>query len=58
MAAAIKKEFGVEAKLLAGHNGVFQVSVDGQLAYDNHMKCGPMPKPEDIIPSIRELRGE
>jgi predicted Rdx family selenoprotein len=58
VAAAIKKEFGVQAKLLPGHNGVFQVSVDGHLVFNNELKCGPMPKPEDIIPSIRELRGE
>jgi predicted Rdx family selenoprotein len=57
VAAAIKREFQVEAKLLAGHNGVFQVSVDGELVFNNEMKCGPMPKPEDIIPKIRELRG-
>ena len=58
MAAAIKNEIGVEAKLLGGHNGVFQVSVDGELVFDNEMKCGPMPKPEEIVSSIRAHRAD
>ena len=58
MAAAIRSELGLEAVLLGGHNGVFQVSANGQLVYDNGMKCGPLPRPEEILPGIRALMEE
>ena len=36
MAAQLKEEFGVEATLIKGHSGVFDVTVDGDLVFSKY----------------------
>jgi selenoprotein W-related protein len=36
LAASLKKEFGVEAELIRGTGGVFDVRVDGDLVFSKH----------------------
>ena len=33
MAAELKSHFGADAELIASHNGVFEVTVDGRLIF-------------------------
>lgn len=57
MAAAVKSEFGVDAELIQGHGGIFDVSVDGAIAFTNAGRCGPLPWPEEVVQAIRDARG-
>lgn len=52
MAAVIKSNPGLTAQLVEGHNGIFEVTVNGQNLYDNQGKCSQLPKTEDIIKSL------
>lgn len=52
MAVAIEREVGVTPVLQDGHDGVFEVTVDGRLIFTNHSRCGALPRPEDILPLI------
>jgi len=53
MAAVIKSNLGLTAQLVEGHNGIFQVTANGQELYHNHGKCGQLPTPMDILKSIQ-----
>ncbi len=53
MAAVIKSNLSLTAQLLEGHNGIFQVTANGQELYHNHGKCGQLPTPVDILKSIQ-----
>jgi selenoprotein W-related protein len=48
LAAEIKEETGVEASLIKGSNGVFDVVVDGKLIYSKH-QTGRFPEPDEVI---------
>jgi selenoprotein W-related protein len=49
--AAIQEARGVEAELVRGANGVFDVVVDGRLIYSKH-KTGRFPDPEEILAEL------
>jgi selenoprotein W-related protein len=49
--AAIQEARGVEAKLVRGKNGVFDVVVDGKLIYSKH-ETGRFPDPEEILAEL------
>jgi selT/selW/selH-like putative selenoprotein len=53
--AAIKKEFGIAADLKEGHGGVFDVTIDGKLAYSKH-ETYRFPTNDEIFVKIRELK--
>jgi len=36
LAASLKKEFGVDAELIRGTGGIFDVRVDGELVFSKH----------------------
>ncbi len=55
MAAAIKKEFGIEPKLIEGSGGVFDVTVDGKMVYSKH-ETGRFPNDDEVLPKIAKLR--
>ncbi len=44
MAAELKESHGVEAELIAGGGGVFEIKADGQLIYAK-AETGRFPKP-------------
>ena len=53
--AAIKKEFGITADLTEGHGGVFDVVINGKLAYSKH-ETYRFPSNDEVFVKIRELR--
>ncbi len=56
MAAAIKKTFGIEPKLIAGGGGIFDVHADGKLIYSKH-ETGRFPEDDEIIKLLRPVAG-
>jgi selT/selW/selH-like putative selenoprotein len=55
LAASLKQEFGVEAELIRGTNGVFDVAVDGQLVFSKH-QLRRFPEDGEVEAAIRALR--
>ena len=54
MAASLKQEFGVEAELIHGTGGVFDVRVDGELVFSKH-DVGRFPDDGEVEAEIRAL---
>ena len=52
MAARLKQAFEVEAKLIKGGGGIFDVVVDGQLMYSKH-QTGQFPDEAALVRRIR-----
>lgn len=48
MSAAIKAQYGVEATLVKGSGGVFEIYKDGKLIHSKK-QSGKFPKQEDIL---------
>ena len=55
MLAALKKKFGVEAKLIAGGGGIFEVTVDGKVVFDK-FSMGRFPEDQEVIDQIDEIK--
>ncbi len=51
MAAAIKEKCGVEAQLIAGGGGIFDVKADGQLVYSKH-QTGRFPEDAEVLEAL------
>ena len=49
--ARIKEARGVEAELIKGDNGVFDVVVDGELIYSKQ-QTGRFPDPDEILAKL------
>jgi selT/selW/selH-like putative selenoprotein len=54
LAAEIKKEFGVESRLVKGSGGVFNVIVGNEKIYSKH-DSGRFPDEREIIEKLRGL---
>lgn len=54
MAASLKQRFGVDAELIRGKDGVFDVHVDGQLIFSKH-QLGRFPEPDEVENAIARL---
>jgi hypothetical protein len=54
LAAAIENKFGTTVKLIEGHNGVYNVAVNGNLIFTNQGKCSERPTEEQIIEEIQK----
>jgi len=54
LAASLKQEFGVEAELIRGTGGVFDVRVDGELVFSKH-DVGRFPDDGEVEAEIRAL---
>jgi len=52
----LKKEFGVEAQLIPGDGGVFDVTVDGTLVYSKHRTGRHMRDAQEVIDLIHEMQ--
>lgn len=52
MGAAIFDAFGVEAELIQGKNGIFDVKVDGTLVFSKH-EAGRFPDNDEILSLLR-----
>lgn len=51
MADTIRRELGVEPKLVEGSGGIFDVKVDGRLIYSKH-QTGRFPEDEEILSAL------
>ncbi len=49
--AAIRDARGVEAQLIEGDNGVFDVEVDGRRVFSKH-EAGRFPDPDEILAKL------
>jgi len=53
MAARISEAFGIEAELIKGRNGVFDVVADDKLIFSKH-QVGRFPDDEEVIKLLRK----
>jgi len=51
LAKILKDKFGVDAKLIAGGGGVFDVAIDGTKIFSKHDE-GRFPDEDEIVASI------
>jgi predicted Rdx family selenoprotein len=54
LAADIKASFGVQPELVAGSNGVFDVTVDDTLIFSKGMD-GDFPRAAQLIADLRQM---
>lgn len=54
LAARIKDIFGITAKLVDGHNGIYEVAINGQAAATNQGECTGIPAEDDILSALRK----
>ena len=54
MAAELKSHFSVDAELIASHNGVYEVSVEGKLVFSKR-SLGRFPDDGEVLELIRSL---
>ncbi|MEW6599343.1 MAG: Rdx family protein [Nitrospirota bacterium] len=54
LAAKIKETCDIEAKLIEGSSGIFDIAVDGKLIYSKQ-KTGVFPDESEIIKIINEI---
>lgn len=52
MAAELRNEFGADARLVRGKDGVFEVEVDGDLVFSKR-RLGRFPDPGEVARAIR-----
>jgi selenoprotein W-related protein len=52
----LKDEFDVQATLIAGGGGIFDVVVDGDRIYSKH-ETGSFPEDDEIVQVLRERAG-
>jgi selT/selW/selH-like putative selenoprotein len=55
LAASLKQRFGIEAELIRGANGVFDVRVDGSLVFSKDAS-DRFPEPGEVESAIERLR--
>jgi len=53
LAEELRTQFGVEAKLVPGSHGIFDVVVDGKLVYSK-FETGRFPNPGEVVENIRK----
>ena len=53
----MKKRFGVEADLIKGKDGIFDVRVDGTLVFSKH-QLHRFPEPDEVERAIEALRSK
>jgi hypothetical protein len=56
LAARIKDIFGIAAKLVDGHNGIYAVKINGKEIVTNQGKCSGIPSVETILQEIRKYQ--
>jgi hypothetical protein len=54
LAARIKEIFGITAQLVDGHNGIYEVAINGKVVVTNQGKCSGIPSDEAILQEIRK----
>lgn len=54
LAARIGDIFGISPQLLEGHNGIYEVAINGKVVVTNQGKCSGVPSDEAILQEIRK----
>ncbi len=54
LAARIKEVFGITPQLVEGHNGIYEVTINGQVAATNQGKCAGLPGEDEILSLVRK----
>jgi hypothetical protein len=54
LVARIKEIFGITAQLVDGHNGIYEVAINGNVVVTNQGKCSGIPSDEAILQEIRK----
>jgi selenoprotein W-related protein len=52
LAAELKQEFGTEVALIKGKDGVFEVTIDGDLVFSKR-SLGRFPDPDEVAQIMR-----
>jgi selT/selW/selH-like putative selenoprotein len=55
LAAELKKQLDVDATLVAGHSGVFDVTVDGTTIFSKK-SVGRFPEPGEILGMLKQKK--
>lgn len=55
MADEIKDQFGVQAELIKGSGGIFDVVVDGKMIYSKH-QTGRFPENDEVISTMEAMK--
>lgn len=55
MAAEIRQALGIEAELVKGANGIFDVAADGKLVFSKY-RDARFPGADEIVQSLRQLK--
>jgi predicted Rdx family selenoprotein len=56
LAAELKQEFGVDARLIKGQGGIFDVEVDGRMVFSKHKEGARFPEDGEVAGRIRQLK--
>jgi predicted Rdx family selenoprotein len=57
LAAAIKKETGLDAKLVKGKGGIFDVILDGKTVLFSKHEVGRFPEADEVlVPLVEKLK--
>ncbi|HEV7394825.1 MAG TPA: Rdx family protein [Burkholderiales bacterium] len=54
LAAEISEQFGIQAELIRGSGGIFDVTADGALIYSKH-RTGLFPENAEVLQALRTL---
>ena len=57
LAASLKSIFNIEPELQEGHEGIFEIAIDGRRIYTNRSECNTFPDPKEIFKTIIERGG-
>lgn len=49
LAASVREHFGIAPELVEGHNGIFQVRLEGKVLFDNDSKCRRLPVVQEVL---------
>lgn len=52
LAGAIEETFGIEVELMEGHNGIYQVALNGNVVYSNQRDCHGIPSVPEMLHEI------
>jgi hypothetical protein len=56
LAARIKDIFGITPQLIDGHNGIYEVVIDGHVVVTNQGKCSGVPAEDEILSIVRKYK--
>ncbi len=55
LAANIEERFAISPVMIEGHEGIFEVRINGETVYTNRSECSVLPGDEEIFSKIEKL---